>query len=73
MTVYDFGWLIWIVAFLVFEGLALRTKVPGATLSAHVWLWFSIKSPGKQWRLRRFALLAFMSWLALHFLTGGKF
>ena len=73
MTVYDIVWLIWIAAFLVVEGLALRTKVPGATLSAHVWRWFSIKSPGRQWRLRRLALLAFMSWLFAHFLTGGKF
>lgn len=73
MSVYTIGWLGWIAAFLVIEGLALRTKVPGATLSSHVWAWFSIKSTGRDWRLRRFALVAFLGWLTLHFLTGGKF
>ncbi len=73
MDVYTISWLVWIAAFLVVEGLALRTKVPGATLSSHVWLWFAIKSPGKQWRLRRLALVAFLAWLVLHFLTGGRF
>lgn len=55
------------------EGAAIFNKKDGDTLSEHVWRWFSIREKGKGWRSRRFALLAFLSWLSLHFLTGGEF
>jgi hypothetical protein len=35
-------WILWIVWFLVEEGLALIHKGGTATLSAHVWDWFSV-------------------------------
>lgn len=74
MDIYTIGWLLWITFFVVWEGAALVTKrVPGATLSSHVWKWFSIKNKGRAWRLRRLALLAGLAWLSLHFLTGGNF
>jgi len=83
MSLWTVGWLLWVAAFAVEEGFALTNKVNGDTLSEHVWKWFAIpqagsKDDGKRprtvgLRLRRFALLAFMAWLVLHFVTGGKF
>jgi hypothetical protein len=70
---YTLGWLLWIAAFLGLEGKALVNKRPGDTLSEHVWRWSSVKAKGGAWRLRRFGLLAFLAWLAAHFLTGGAF
>jgi hypothetical protein len=65
-------WVLWILAFIGIEGAALINKEPGDTLSEHVRSWASIgeKSPG--WRLRRFSLLAFLAWLVVHLMTGGK-
>ena len=70
---YTVLWILWILMFAVIEGFALKDKAEGDTLSEHVWKWFSIKKKGKGWRARRFALLAFLAWLVLHFLTGGVF
>jgi hypothetical protein len=84
MSLYTIGWLAWIGWFLLEEGLALFGHGRGNTLSEHVWRWFGIPETGHDqpavhqpitgWvRARRFALLAFLAWLALHFLTGGRF
>lgn len=79
MDIWAWLWLAWIAVFAVIEAVALRRRAPGDTLSEHIWLWFGIGEPGKRptvtgWvRLRRFALLAGIAWLALHFLTGGLF
>lgn len=78
MSGYTIGWLVWLAAFAVLEGKALFNKTPGDTLSEHVWKWFattqgSTGKPSGSVRLRRFALLAFMGWLSVHFLTGGRF
>lgn len=73
---WTIGWLVWLLWFVVEEALALRPGHRGATLSEHVWKWFAItgsKAPAPWTRLRRFALLAFLAWLVLHFLTGGVF
>jgi hypothetical protein len=71
-------WLLWLGAFAVLEGYALVSKREGDTLSEHVWRWFGIGENGKprppvtaSVRLRRFLLLAFMTWLLVHFMTGG--
>jgi hypothetical protein len=48
----------------------------GGTLSEHVWLWFGTArgTHANTWAyLRRFALLAFMAWLTVHFVGGGQF
>ena len=79
MTVWLFLWLVWLLFFAVVEGMALFNSKPGDTLSEHVWAWFGTEwkkgqSPRKRsgWtQLRRFALLAFMVWLTVHFITGG--
>ena len=73
MSGWTVAWIGWIAMFATVEGAALVTKKPGATLSAHVWAWFSIKGKSTGWRARRFVLAAFLAWLVLHFLTGGAF
>lgn len=73
MSGWTIAWLLWIAAFLVIEGKALFNKTWDDTLSEHVWKWFSISAKGRWWQLRRFALVAGLGWLCLHFLTGGAF
>jgi hypothetical protein len=71
------GWVAWLVWFLVEEGLALFQKTGKATLSAHVWDWFSVhpRTEGTKWtgweRARHAILVMFLAWLGVHFLTGG--
>lgn len=73
MSGFTVMWIAWIALFLLIEGVALVNKKPDDTLSEHVWRWFSIANKGPWWRLRRFALAAFLAWLVLHFLSGGMF
>ena len=85
MNGFTIAWLVWGAYFGAVEGYAIyrahRAKALGhpserGTLSEHVWAWFGT-APGTHadtWAyLRRFALLAFMTWLSVHFLTGGRF
>lgn len=80
MTGWGWAWAVWVVYFLIVEGVALFNSKPGDTLSEHVWMLFGTqrRKPGEPVRprsgwtqLRRVVLLAFMVWLAAHFLTGG--
>ncbi|ADE43486.1 gp19 [Streptomyces phage phiSASD1] len=74
MSSWTLSWVVWLAAFVVIEGLALLRKRPDDTLSEHVWRWFAVAratQPDGRTRLRRFMLLAGMSWLSVHFLTGG--
>ncbi|WP_330478689.1 hypothetical protein OG301_26790 [Streptomyces platensis] len=75
MSPWTLSWVVWLAAFGVIEGLALARKRPGDTLSEHVWQWFAINQrdqmPSGLTRLRRFALLAGVTWLGVHFVTGG--
>jgi len=78
MSGYTWAWLTWLGAFVAIEGRALLNKSAGDTLSEHVWQWFATAqgSTGKPsgWvRARRLGLLAFMAWLSVHFMTGGRF
>lgn len=71
--VYTWLWIGWIALFGVIEGAALINKDKGDTLSEHIWKWFSVKeesSPKKT--LRMVSLGGFLTWLVIHFLTGGK-
>lgn len=38
-------WVMWGVMFVIIEGIALRTRAPGDTLSEHVWRWFRVRTP----------------------------
>mgnify|MGYP003296186850 CR=1 FL=1 len=77
MSIYTIGWLLWIAWFFLEEGIGLFRKESGSTLSEHVWAWFSISArsevPSTWVRIRRIALLSFLAWLTVHFLTGGTF
>lgn len=78
MTGWDIAWLAWLAAFCGIEGVALFNKGKGDTLSEKVWRWFATgvgttSKPSGGVRARRFALLGFMAWLTVHFLTGGRF
>ena len=76
MSAWTIGWLGWLAWFVVEEGLALRTGSSAPTLSGHVWRWFAIgrnAGPSAWVRVRRFALLALLAWLAAHLLSGGVF
>lgn len=67
------AWYAWILAFFAIEGTALARRRPQDTLSDHVWTWFDIPrhpAPLRAVRLRRISLLAFLTWLVAHFLTG---
>ena len=68
---FTYAWCVWLVYFIAVETAAVIRKAPNDTLSEHVWAWFSIKNKKSGWRWRRIALLGFMSWLTMHFLTGG--
>lgn len=55
-------WLIWIVAFLILETVAIIT--PGDnTFSHHVWEWVNID---EGWTIDRILLLVFCIWLLIH-------
>ncbi|WJN62544.1 hypothetical protein [Streptomyces phage phiScoe1] len=79
MTGFEIAWAAWAGAFVVIEGIALKRKAKNDTLSEQVWRLFGTARDGKYpkgqpnglLRLRRFTLLAFLAWLAAHFLTGG--
>lgn len=78
MSLSTWGWLLWIAAFLAMEIPELLNNATGDTLSEKVWSWFAIKNAtsGKArvaGQARRFVLVAFLAWLCLHFLTGGRF
>jgi hypothetical protein len=73
MLEYTGAWIICIVMFFAIEGPALINKRYGDTLSEHIWKWFSVKEKSGQWRLRRFCLIAILSWLSAHLLSGGQF
>lgn len=70
MDGYTVAWIMWIVMFFAIEIPAVIDKDEGDTLSEHIRKWFSISEKGMGWRWRRIALLAFLSWLTLHLLTG---
>jgi len=69
---YTLAWAVWLAAFAVIEGKALRDNRKNDTLSEHVWQWFAVKDKGAPYgQLRRATLAMGMAWLAGHFLTGG--
>lgn len=78
MSLSDWGWIAWIVAFFSMEIPELLNNATGDTLSEKVWAWFAIKNaPNGKARVagqaRRFVLVAFLAWLVAHFLSGGRF
>jgi len=81
---WTWAWAVWVAYFAAVEGMALANSKRGDTASEFVWAFLGIDrntvgtdNPGRHpsgWtRLRRFAVLAFLTWLVAHFLTGGWF
>lgn len=62
---FTVAWVVWIAAFGVIEGIALRRKERGDTLSEHVWA--VLRRPGPWW----FLAAGFLVWLTAHFLGFG--
>ena len=75
---FTIGWLLWGVYFVVLEAAAIvrsHRGRRGGTLSEHVWVWFGTAAgthPNSWAYVRRFALIAFMAWLTVHFVGGGQ-
>ena len=84
MDVWGWLWVGWLAYFGVVESVALarswrarRAGVPDGrdTLSEHVWWWFGTArgTEADSWAyVRRFALVAFLAWVGIHFLGGGR-
>jgi lipoprotein signal peptidase len=75
LTVNPFtvAWILWILAFVVIEYLAIRREAKGDTLTEHIVDWFSTTKRGMAWGLRRLLLAVFLAWLTIHFFLGGAF
>lgn len=41
--IFHIGWAVWLIYFLVLEGVALFNKTEGDTFSEHVWAWLKGK------------------------------
>lgn len=70
---FTVAWILWLVGFVVIEGIAIANSKPGDTLSEHIWRWFSIRDKQPGYRVRRALLSSLLAWLLLHFLSGGRF
>lgn len=64
-------WLAWFAYFLGVEIPGARRKQPGATLSEHVWQWFSVKDHRRFWLGRRIILGCFLAALFAHLTFGA--
>ncbi|GIE35884.1 hypothetical protein Ait01nite_089290 [Actinoplanes italicus] len=78
MNAWTWAWIGWGLYFAVVEGLALKNRKKGDTLSEHVWAFLGYREgrvgqPTGTERLRRFLTLAGLAWLVVHLLTGGVF
>lgn len=70
MTWSTWTWIAWFAIFVVTEGIALRNRTPGDTLSEHVWKWFKVREQPRSFTFGRFVLLAGLIWLAGHLAFG---
>lgn len=62
-------WLLWVLAGLGFELYTIFNEAEGDTLSENVWALFMIQGWGK---FLSWMVVAFLLWLAAHFVTRGK-
>jgi hypothetical protein len=73
VTWFTWAWVLWILFFLVVEGIAVSNNIKGDTLSEHVWWLIGTGSErsGWNWFFRVF-LAGLIAWLIPHFMTGWK-
>lgn len=69
MGIWGQLWILWAIYFGVVEGAALISKAPGATLTAHIVSWLSLKGKATGWLFRRAGWLSFLGWLVYHFVV----
>ena len=70
MSAWTIAWILWILAFGVIEGLALRNDKADDTLSEHFRKWFRTDT-----KIGRTVFLVvfggFVAWFGVHILTDG--
>jgi hypothetical protein len=80
----DYAWIVWAVAFLVIEGIALFNSTWGDTLSEHVWAFLGVRggradenhrtgdriTPKWTLRLARFVMTSGLVWVVIHLTTN---
>jgi hypothetical protein len=59
-------WLLWIACFVAIEAVAVKRDAPGDTLSEFIWALIAVHP------LLWILIAAFIVWLALHLLSGGR-
>ena len=67
---YTIAWILWILAFVGIEAVAVLNKEKGDTLSEHFWKLFDIKHTETPSKIMRFGALAGLTWIYVHLLTG---
>lgn len=72
MSIWTGLWLMWGVAFLFIEGVALSNRQFGDTLSEHFWKWLKVGDMAPTWVVwvGRAGVLLFCAWLGLHLSFG---
>jgi len=65
--VFTTAWVLWLLLFAAVEGVALASRRPGRTLTAHLRAWLSLGSRTR-WA-GRLVMIALLAWLCFHFLT----
>lgn len=72
MTWYTSAWIVWGALFALIEGLALVRRIPGATLSEHVWSWLRVRDarPTGATVTMRVLLGVVLVWLVGHLTMG---
>lgn len=70
--VFTNWWIAWVALFFLIEGVAVRNKAKGDTLSEHVWKFLGVngfKVPSYPW-LRRGIFAGLFMWLIPHLFLG---
>jgi len=70
-TFYTVSWVLWLLAFVIIEWLALKDIDTGDTLSEHVWA--VMFQDGRPRPVIYYLVAGFMVWLLLHFMFRGRF
>lgn len=72
---YKIAWVLWVLIFVVVEGMALRNKRKEDTLSENMRILFGTerkpRGSSRFVKLRRLVLLAGLAWFTVHILTPG--
>ena len=77
MSKYTAAWVLWILVFLVFEGMALADRALGDTFTEHFRKWLKLTTPTVvnrknliQLWVTRMVIILFGAWLTVHMAFG---